>query len=282
MVAAIALHGILSLAGKILSTLPDQSIVSWNAMIPGCAQNGHERKAAEFFGSMELPTAMADVLGRAGLVAEAEGLLLVMPFQPHFLAWKSLISACKVHGSGKNIDAAARAAEKLLEMELALYVLMSNPQKQDSRLPSNVQMPQRDISAWMIFITACENRGNLEECRSLFDQVPEWDVNFWNSLLTVYTHNGHMDQARQIFDGMVEHNIVSWAVMVTAYARKEERCIAVDNITALAERYQLEEARIHLPDDVVWTDMILAYSNHGHLEEAMKMFARMPQRDLVA
>ncbi|XP_024527116.1 pentatricopeptide repeat-containing protein At2g44880-like [Selaginella moellendorffii] len=112
-IAASTQRGNLLQAGKIFSTLPDRSIVPWNAMIHGCAQNGH----AEFLtawrwrneisfqailltcGSSEWHSttfdlwwpstaflhvihfqAMADVLGRAGLVAEAEGLLLAMPF----------------------------------------------------------------------------------------------------------------------------------------------------------------------------------------------------------
>ncbi|XP_024517035.1 pentatricopeptide repeat-containing protein At2g22070-like [Selaginella moellendorffii] len=100
--------------------------ISFQAILLTCNHGGKLRVALDYFRSMVAEynispnvihfQAMADVLGRAGLVAEAEGLLLVMPFQPHFLAWKSLISACKVHGSGKNIDA-ARAAEKLLEMK---------------------------------------------------------------------------------------------------------------------------------------------------------------------
>ncbi|XP_024536003.1 pentatricopeptide repeat-containing protein At4g21065-like [Selaginella moellendorffii] len=141
MILAYSNHGHLEEARKMFARMPQHVMFSGSMAMEGEARNeisfqgifltcnhgGKLRVALDYFRSMVAEysispnvihfQAMADVLGRAGLVAKAEGLLLVMPFQPHFLAWKSLISACKVHGNGKNINVAARAAEKLLEMK---------------------------------------------------------------------------------------------------------------------------------------------------------------------
>ncbi|XP_024517039.1 pentatricopeptide repeat-containing protein At4g02750-like [Selaginella moellendorffii] len=141
MILAYSNHGHLEEARKMFARMPQRAMfagsmamegearneISFQGIFLTCNHGGKLRVALDYFRSMVAEysispnvihfQAMADVLGRAGLVAKAEGLLLVMPFQPHFLAWKSFISACKVRGNGKNINVAARAAEKLLEMK---------------------------------------------------------------------------------------------------------------------------------------------------------------------
>ncbi|MCV5004691.1 hypothetical protein OFM39_34065, partial [Escherichia coli] len=56
---------------------------------------------------------MVDLLGRAGLLREAEELILNMPIKQDDVIWKALLSACKMHG---NIDMGKRVAEILMDM----------------------------------------------------------------------------------------------------------------------------------------------------------------------
>ncbi|XP_042515909.1 pentatricopeptide repeat-containing protein At4g38010 [Macadamia integrifolia] len=69
---------------------------------------------------------MVDLLGRAGLVNEAQGLILTMPMQPDELIWGALLSACKAHG---DVELSRHILDKLLELEShdsGIYVLLSN------------------------------------------------------------------------------------------------------------------------------------------------------------
>ncbi|XP_057964735.1 pentatricopeptide repeat-containing protein At5g48910 [Malania oleifera] len=69
---------------------------------------------------------MVDLLGRAGLLDEAEELILNMPFKADDVIWKALLGACKMHG---NLEMGKRAAEALMKMapnDSGSYVALSN------------------------------------------------------------------------------------------------------------------------------------------------------------
>lgn len=71
-------------------------------------------------------TCMVDMLGRAGLVSEAEKIVNSMPIEPDDVIFKSLLSACKLHGE---IEIATRVADRLLQLvptDGSCYVLLSN------------------------------------------------------------------------------------------------------------------------------------------------------------
>ena len=78
-------------------------------------------------------TCIVDLLGRSGLLNEAEALILSMPVRPDGVIWKTLLSACKIQ---KNFDMAERIAERVIELDphdSASYVLLSNIRATSSR-----------------------------------------------------------------------------------------------------------------------------------------------------
>ncbi|XP_011626680.2 pentatricopeptide repeat-containing protein At5g66520-like [Amborella trichopoda] len=69
---------------------------------------------------------LADVLGRAGLLKEAEDVLNNMPMKPQASQLGALLAACKTHG---NLEIAERIGQNLIELEPndgGRYVLLSN------------------------------------------------------------------------------------------------------------------------------------------------------------
>ncbi|URD94049.1 PPR repeat [Musa troglodytarum] len=69
---------------------------------------------------------MVDLLGRAGLLREAEELLESMPMTPDVAIWGALLGACKKHGA---IDVGERVGKKLVELEPhhdGFHVLLAN------------------------------------------------------------------------------------------------------------------------------------------------------------
>ncbi|XP_078157673.1 pentatricopeptide repeat (PPR) superfamily protein [Carex rostrata] len=71
-------------------------------------------------------TCMVDMLGRAGLVSEAEKVVNLMPIEPDDVIFKSLLSACKLH---REVEIATRVADRLLQLaptDGGCYVLLSN------------------------------------------------------------------------------------------------------------------------------------------------------------
>eukprot|EP01018_Ginkgo_biloba_P039653 Gb_39956 [translate_table: standard] len=69
---------------------------------------------------------MVDLLGRAGLLHEAEEFIDQMPTQSSALVWLTLLGACRIHG---NIETGKRAFECMIQIDpqdSAAYVLLSN------------------------------------------------------------------------------------------------------------------------------------------------------------
>ncbi|XP_024519813.1 pentatricopeptide repeat-containing protein At4g02750-like [Selaginella moellendorffii] len=72
---------------------------------------------------------IADHLGRAGRLAEAQDLIHNMPFHPSPVAWTQLLSAYKTHGNNQtklNADELAQQVQKLDETNSSCYVLLSS------------------------------------------------------------------------------------------------------------------------------------------------------------
>lgn len=106
------------------------------AVLAACSHAGHADRALEHLKTMQRRHGVApsvshyacavDALGRAGRLLEAARVVGEMPFEVDCLAWKTLLAACRRHGS---VELAELAARRVMEMEpedSASYVLLSN------------------------------------------------------------------------------------------------------------------------------------------------------------
>lgn len=76
--------------------------------------------------SVEHYGCMVDLLGRAGCLDEAYGLIKEMKVKPDAAIWGALLSACRIH---KNVELAEISAKRLFELDATncgYYVLLSN------------------------------------------------------------------------------------------------------------------------------------------------------------
>ncbi|KAJ7950357.1 Pentatricopeptide repeat-containing protein family [Quillaja saponaria] len=112
------------------------SDVTYIGILSACSHAGLVDQGRSFFNHMvnmvglepriEHYGCMVDLLGRAGLLKEAEELILNMPIKSDDVIWKALLGACKIH---KNIEIGRRAAEVLMDLapnDSGSYVALSN------------------------------------------------------------------------------------------------------------------------------------------------------------
>ncbi|XP_024537197.1 pentatricopeptide repeat-containing protein At1g11290, chloroplastic [Selaginella moellendorffii] len=140
-------------AESVFGRMRFRDLFSWNSMLAACSKHQKcdamelilrqqilegfqpDQQSLEHFSSMlqdhylqpvpEHYRCVLDLLGRAGLLYEAEALIQSMPFQPDEVAWKCLLSACNNHGDA---DRGATIAKQVLRSESgrsASYVLVS-------------------------------------------------------------------------------------------------------------------------------------------------------------
>ncbi|XP_059669520.1 pentatricopeptide repeat-containing protein At4g18840 [Cornus florida] len=139
-IAGLSIHGFGEHALKIFSQMlvngfsPNE--VTFISVLSACSRAGLLNEGREMFDLMVSvhgiePTiehygCMVDLLGRFGLLEEAEELLRTMPHKEAPLVWESLLGACRNHG---NLELAARVAKKILDMDpqdSSGYVQLSN------------------------------------------------------------------------------------------------------------------------------------------------------------
>ncbi|KAF7838712.1 pentatricopeptide repeat-containing protein [Senna tora] len=115
-------------------TIPDS--ITFLSVLTACCRKGMVDIGRKVFYSMineyhieptpEHYSIMVDMLGRAGKLKEAEGLVRQIPGGPGLTVLQSLLGSCKLYG---NIEMAEKVVDQLIEMEptsSGTYVLMSN------------------------------------------------------------------------------------------------------------------------------------------------------------
>lgn len=140
MIGGFAMHGqakdALDCFARMEKTGVKPSDVVYIGILSACSHAGLVEEGRFFFNHMvnvvgiepriEHYGCMVDLLGRAGLLEEAEELISNMPFQPDDVIWKALLGACKIHG---NIEMGKRVAKVLMDLapnDSGAYVGLSN------------------------------------------------------------------------------------------------------------------------------------------------------------
>nr|XP_043617103.1 pentatricopeptide repeat-containing protein At2g42920, chloroplastic [Erigeron canadensis] len=140
MIMGLAIHGLENEAFELFSELkpsgfkPDD--VSFVGVLMACSHSRLVDKAKYYFylmtkkykiePSIKHYGCMIDVLGRAGLLKEAETLVKNMPMKPDAVIWGSLLSSCRSYG---DVEMGQWASSNLVDLgvdESSAHVLLSN------------------------------------------------------------------------------------------------------------------------------------------------------------
>ncbi|RRT48671.1 hypothetical protein B296_00038683 [Ensete ventricosum] len=113
---------------------PDE--ITFLGVLSACCHAGLVDEGRMFFTQMTskyniLPklkhySCMVDLLGRAGLLREAEELVMSMPIEPDAAVWGALFFACRIHGNVSMGEWAALQLIKLDPQDSGIYVLLAN------------------------------------------------------------------------------------------------------------------------------------------------------------
>lgn len=149
---------------------------------------------------------------------------------------------------------------------------------------------------------------DISLARRLFDSMVDRNLVTWTSMITGYAKNGDVDEARLLFDRMEERDVVSWNVMIDGYAQhgkpneaitlfrqmlkakmKPDEATMVAVLSACSQVGALESGKwIHsylgykaTSNHRVGTALIDMYSKCGSLEDALKVFNGIKEKDVV-
>ncbi|KAK0586765.1 hypothetical protein LWI29_011913 [Acer saccharum] len=110
--------------------------VTFIGVLSACSHAGLVDEGRGFFVSMsrdfgidprtEHYGCMVDILGRAGLIAEAYQFIKTMPIQPNAVIWRTLLASCRAH---ENVEIGEESLKNLVRLEpmhSGDYILLSN------------------------------------------------------------------------------------------------------------------------------------------------------------
>ncbi|CAO2823271.1 unnamed protein product [Amaranthus hypochondriacus] len=94
--------GDLGFAPKVFDKMPERSQATWCAMMSG--HGGHVEEGKRYFEMMVRefplsPSLVVDMLGRAGRIEEAKGVIERMEMEPDEALWRAFLGACSIHGT---------------------------------------------------------------------------------------------------------------------------------------------------------------------------------------
>ncbi|XP_072993556.1 LOW QUALITY PROTEIN: pentatricopeptide repeat-containing protein At1g06140, mitochondrial-like [Typha latifolia] len=140
MIGGFGMHGMCSRALFLFNKMKSENLkpnsVTFVSVLSACSHSGRVNEGRHYFESMtkdynisptnEHYSCMVDLLGRAGLIQEAQSLIKEMQVEPSSSVWGALLSACRLH---KQVELAEQVAKKLFVLEPdqpGAHVLLSN------------------------------------------------------------------------------------------------------------------------------------------------------------
>ncbi|KAJ7521907.1 hypothetical protein O6H91_19G073900 [Diphasiastrum complanatum] len=238
-------------ARSVFSKMPRRDIVSWNAMIASCAQNGRGAEALDLFKRMQIDSLKPDPItfvcaldACASLAAletgqEIHSTIASRGFEGHVVVGNALIN---MYGKCGSLQHARSVFQRL---------------------------HQRDAVSWNTMIAVYGHNGHGEEALDLFKQMMSEDVSpnqiTFLSVLTACSHTGRVDDGRHYFTSMSQKHSI---------APKVEHCVCMIDILGRAGYLDEGESLIStLPykDDArVWLSLLGACRIHGDVERGIR------------
>lgn len=136
-----------------------------------------------------------------------------------------------------------------------------------------LRMPHKNTVSWTAMLTAYAQNGQISKSVKLFDEMPERTIASYNAMITAYINCSDTEAAYKLFSRMPERNGVSYAAMITGFVRREMFDKAEELYAGMPPEWR---------DPVCSNAMISGYLKVGRLEEAIRVFKAMEEKDLVS
>ncbi|XP_047307624.1 pentatricopeptide repeat-containing protein At3g02330, mitochondrial-like [Impatiens glandulifera] len=142
------------------------------------------------------------------------------------------------------------------------------------------RMPDRDMISWNAMIFGYVGSRNLEVAHSMFDLMPVKDVVSWNTLISGYSQIGKYRKSLEMFLLMMQ--MESLVLDRATFAIVLKACSSSDNYEMGIQVHALAVFMGFDCDVVTGSALIDMYAKCRKLEESLKFFDEMPERNLVS
>ncbi|KAJ7541386.1 hypothetical protein O6H91_10G057200 [Diphasiastrum complanatum] len=240
-------------ARQVFDKKTKQDVIVWSAMIGGYVQQGLGKEALALYEQMK----QEDV-------------------QPNNVTYLVLLKACASIGSlelGKQLHSHIIKSGYETDVTVGNALVDMYAKCGSIELAGQVfnNMHERSVVSWNAMIAGSANQGFGKEALTLLEQMKREGMKpnevTYVSVLSACSHSGLLDEGRSVFDSMSKDDGVTptvdhYACMVDLLGRAGYLAEAEDFINRMPIK----------PDLVVWTTLLSAARNHGHVEIGRRAF----------
>eukprot|EP01018_Ginkgo_biloba_P031204 Gb_39249 [translate_table: standard] len=252
--------GSINTARHLFDKMSRRDVISWNAMIAGCAQHGHANEALSLFHRMLL----------MGLTPDSDSIV-------------SVLQACaqlKALQQGKWIH------DYVVRSGLESNVFVNNSLVAMYAKCGNVafarhlfdKMSNRNVVSWNIMIAGYAQNGHVNEALVLFHQMQlaeeTPDSMTMESVLQVCAHLGALQQGKSIHDYIIRNGFESEVFVANSLVAMYAKCGSIDISRHLFDRMPNKNL-------VSWNAMIAGYAQNGYANEVMMLFQQLQLVDVT-
>ncbi|KAK8563057.1 hypothetical protein V6N13_018401 [Hibiscus sabdariffa] len=286
MLSGYAKLGMIKPARQLFDQMPERDVISWNTMVIAYAKSGVFEEALSFFKQLRNLSIGYNEFSFAGvltvcvksrelqLTRQVHGQVFVSGFLSNLVISSSLVDSyvkCGMLGE----------ARRLFD-----------------------EMKVTDILVWTSLVSGYAQWGDMESANDLFDKMPEKNPVSWTALISGYVRNGMGDKALELFTRMMVSQVrpdqftfssclcACASVASLTHGKQIHACLIrtyfrpnMIVISSLIDMYskcgnlkvgkQIFDLTSDKQDPVLWNTMISALAQHGHGEEAIRMFDDM-------
>ena len=240
-------------ARQAFDILTNRNVVSWTALGGACVQSGSIGSAK--VGDIVTWNVMIGAYAGSGRGVEAYDLYLKMKeegFQPNAVTYMSLLNDCASTGA-------------LEWVKVVHQHILEGGHKSDVRLGNAV-------------VHMYAKSGSIEDAALVFDRMKERDVITWNVMIGAYAGSGRGVEAYDLYLKMKEKGFQPNAV---TYVSLLNDCASTGALEWVKDvhRHILEEG--HESDVRVGSALVHMYAKCGSIENAVVVFDRMKERDVI-
>ncbi|KAK7822492.1 pentatricopeptide repeat-containing protein [Quercus suber] len=266
--------------------MPEKDVVSWNTMVIAYAKSGHSDEALRFYRELRRLSIGYNEFSFAGVLTVCVKL-------------KELELARQVHGQ---VLVAGFLSNVVISSSVVDAYAKCGEMGDARRIFDDMSV--RDVLAWTTLVSGYAKWGDMESASELFDQMPEKNPVSWTALMAGYARNALGHEALELFTKMMTLRVrpdqftfssclcacasvasLKHGKQLHAYLLRTNFRPNTIVVSSLIDMYSkcgcLEIGKLIFDlmgdkrDVVLWNTMMSALAQHGHGEEAMKMFDDM-------
>lgn len=274
--------------------MPEDNLVSWNAMIAGHAQHEHTEAAIEMFQHMQQKDVKPDkitficVLSACCQPSALEkgkhfhALVLETTFSSNVAVGNALVT---MYGKCGTTKCAQKAFEKMPLRDMISWNALMAAYAQQGHVKETLEtcfrMEREGVRpnkvSFITMVEACNCPAALTEGMKIHHWIVdlgfELDEVVGTALASMYGRCGKPEAARSVFDKLDKRDVVSWSAMIALYGQHGHGM----------EAFQLFQLMINegvLPNKVTYVSIIDACANVAALPEGKLVHSSFLDREI--